>query len=194
MFDSPHPWTPFSLWLHEAESTEPRVPEAMQVATASADGRPSVRTVLLKSHGADGVVFYTNLGSRKARQITENPWAGFVLHFKGLERQILGEGPVEPVSDEEADAYHETRPRGSQIGAWASRQSTVVADRAVLEQRVEEATQRFAGREVPRPPFWSGFRIRPVRVEFWQGQPDRLHDRFVYEVDGHGWRQSRLLP
>ncbi|MCB9673960.1 MAG: pyridoxamine 5'-phosphate oxidase [Alphaproteobacteria bacterium] len=194
MFDSPDPWTPFDRWLAEGTATEPRVPEAMQIATAGADGRPSVRTVLLKSHGPDGVVFYTNLHSRKGRQIEANPWAGFLLHFKGLERQIVGEGPVEPVTPEEADAYHATRPRGSQIGAWASHQSAPVEDRATLEARVAEVTARFEGHPVPRPPFWSGFRILPVRVEFWQGRPDRLHDRLVYEREGHGWRQSRLYP
>ncbi|MEZ4318523.1 MAG: pyridoxamine 5'-phosphate oxidase [Myxococcota bacterium] len=196
MFDSPDPWTPFSTWFAEASRTEPRVPDAMQIATAGSDGRPSVRTVLLKDHGPDGIVFYTNLGSRKARQLGENPWCGFVLHFKSLERQILGEGPVEPVSPDEADEYHASRGRGSQIGAWASRQSEAVDSRATLDARVVEVTERFAGVEVPRPPFWSGFRIRPVRVELWQGREDRLHDRLVYEREhvGAPWVQHRLFP
>ncbi len=197
-FETSDPWGLFATWLAEGADTEPRVPEAMQIATAGADGRPSVRTVLLKAHGPEGLVFYTNLGSRKAQQLAETPWCGFVLHFKGLERQILGEGPVEPVSDATADAYHASRGRGSQIGAWASKQSRPVADRSTLEARVAEVEARFAGHEVPRPPFWSGFRIHPTRLEFWQGRPDRLHDRCVFNrADPSmetGWERDRLYP
>jgi pyridoxamine 5'-phosphate oxidase len=194
LFDTDDPWTLFDTWLAEGEQTEPRVHDAMQIATANADGRPSVRTVLLKAHGPDGLVFYTNLGSRKGRDLAENPRCGFLLHFKGLERQILGEGPVEPVSDETADAYHASRGRGSQLGAWASEQSRPVPDRATLEARVAEMEKRFAGQDVPRPPFWSGFRIRPTRIEFWQGQPDRLHDRRLFVRTDAGWDTSRLYP
>ena len=194
LFETPDPWALFTAWLAEGTDTEPRVPEAMQIATAGADGRPSVRTGLLKSHGPDGLVFYTNLGSRKAQQLLANPWCGFVLHFKGLERQILGEGPVEQVSDATADAYHAVRPRGSQIGAWASEQSRPVADRSTLEARVAQVEARFAGQDVPRPEFWSGFRIRPERLEFWQGRPDRLHDRRVFTQTHDGWDRSQLYP
>lgn len=187
------PWTLFTAWLREGEATEPRVPEAMQLATASPSGVPSVRTVLLKDVGPDGLVFYTNLESRKGRQLAENPVCAFVLHFKGLERQILGEGPVEPVDAATADAYHASRPRGSQIGAWASPQSAPIG-RSALEERVREVEARFAGTDVPRPPFWSGFRIRPVRVEFWQGRPDRLHDRTSFVRTADGWERTTLAP
>lgn len=197
-FETSDPWALFATWLAEGTDTEPRVPEAMQVATAGSDGRPSVRTVLLKDHGPEGLVFYTNLGSRKATQLADNPWCGFVLHFKGLERQIVGEGPVEPVSDATADAYHARRGRGSQIGAWASDQSRAVADRSTLEARVAEVEARFEGEDVPRPPFWSGFRIRPTRLEFWQGRPDRLHDRCVFTRENPSvdtvWERVRLYP
>ena len=194
MFDTPDPFQLLSNWLEEAVPTEPRVPEAMQIATAGRDGRPSVRTVLLKDHGPDGLVFYTNLGSRKARQLVENPWCGFVLHFKGLERQVLGEGSVVPVESGVADAYHASRPRGSQIGAWASRQSEPLESAEHLRQRVEAHVGRFEGQDVPRPEFWGGFRIHPVRMEFWQGRPDRLHERCVFEPMDSGWRQTRLYP
>lgn len=187
------PWTLFARWMAEAESTEPRVPDAMQVATSTPDGRPTVRTVLLKDFGPDGLVFYTNLESRKGRQLAANPSCAFVLHFKGLERQILGEGSVLPVDPAVADAYHASRPRGSQIGAWASPQSHGITAEA-LTARVAEIEARFAGIEVPRPPFWSGFRIVPERVEFWQGRRDRLHDRRSFTRAGAGWTEERLAP
>lgn len=187
------PWTLFDTWMREAEATEPRVPEAMQLATASPSGVPTVRTVLLKEFGPDGLVFYTNLESRKGRDLAANPVCAFVLHFKGLERQILGEGPVTPVDPAEADAYHASRPRGSQIGAWASPQSAPIG-RSALEERVREVETRFAGGDVPRPPFWSGFRILPVRLELWQGRPDRLHDRTSFVRTAGGWSVEHLAP
>lgn len=188
------PWPLFSAWLQEAEATEPRVPEAMQIATVDPSGMPSLRTVLLKGHGPEGLVFYTNLGSQKARELATNPRIAFLLHYKGLERQVRGEGRAIPVDDATADAYFASRPRGSRIGAWASHQSTEIRDRATLEQQVAAMEERFAGQEVPRPSFWSGFRIEPERIEFWQGREDRLHDRDVWLRDGGDWRQVRLAP
>lgn len=188
------PWPQFSTWLEEATTTEPRVPESMQVATVSRAGIPSIRTVLLKAHGPEGLVFYTNLGSQKALELAGTPAAAFLLHYKGLERQVRGQGRVTPVSDADADAYFATRPRGSQISAWASRQSAPIDDRKELTKAVKEAEARFGGRDVPRPPFWGGFRIKPTRIEFWQGREDRLHDRTLYQVSGQGWRVEKLAP
>ncbi|MCB9668748.1 MAG: pyridoxamine 5'-phosphate oxidase [Alphaproteobacteria bacterium] len=188
------PWQLFSAWLDAATATEPRVPEAMQIATIGTDGMPSLRTVLLKDHDPRGLTFYTNLGSQKARELQATPRAAFLLHYKGLERQVRGEGTVTPVADEEADAYWATRPRGSQVGAWASRQSTEIAGRDELLAAVAEMEARFAGVPVPRPPFWSGFRIAPTRIEFWQGHADRLHDRQVFTREGGGWRRTLLAP
>ena len=191
------PWTLCARWMADAETTEPRVPDAMQVATSTPDGRPTVRTVLLKGFGPDGLVFYTNLESRKGRQLAANPFCAFVLHFKGLERQILGEGPVQPVDPSIADAYHASRPRGSQLGAWASPQSQgITAD--ALNARVAEVEARFAGQDVPRPPFWSGFVILPERLEFWQGRRDRLHERRSFlrhgPMSAPAWSLERLAP
>lgn len=188
------PWPLFSTWLDEATSTEPRVPESMQIATVDATGMPSLRTVLLKAHGADGLVFYTNFGSRKAVELDANPRIAFLLHYKGLERQVRGEGRAERVDDITADAYFASRPRGSQIGAWASQQSTEIGSRAELERAVAGVEARFAGQDVPRPPFWGGYRIVPERIEFWQGREDRLHERDVWLREAQGWRRVRLSP
>lgn len=188
------PWPLFSTWLDEAVPTEPRVPESMQIATVAPDGMPSLRTVLLKDHGPEGLVFYTNLGSQKAKELALNGSIAFLLHFKGLERQIRGEGVARLLTDAEADAYHATRPRGSQIGAWASSQSSPIESREALLAEVQEVAGRFAGQEVPRPPHWGGYRIIPHRVEFWQGHPDRLHDRFDYRLSNGVWSQVRLSP
>lgn len=194
MFDSTDPWAALASWMSDATASEPRVPDAMQLATVGADARPSIRTVLLKSHGPEGLIFYTNLGSRKARELEQNPCAAVLLHWKTLERQVIAEGRVEPVSDADADAYWATRDRGSQLGAWASEQSRPVPDRATLEARVVDMDRRFEGAPVPRPEFWSGLCLVPERFEFWQGRPDRLHDRFELRKLGDDWVASRLNP
>lgn len=169
-------------------------PTAFALATATAQGRPSVRMLLLKSADENGFVFYTNLGSRKARELGENPHASLCFHWSPLETQVRVDGPVSPVSDAEADAYFATRPRGSQIGAWASRQSEAIPDAGALERRVAEFERRFDGRPVPRPPFWSGFRLAPSAIEFWRNRPNRLHERHRYVREGSVWRVEVLYP
>ncbi|HHO51306.1 MAG TPA: pyridoxamine 5'-phosphate oxidase [Deltaproteobacteria bacterium] len=188
------PFAPLAAWLHEAEAHEPRVPNAMQLATVGADSIPSLRTVLLKDHGPDGLTFYTNLGSQKALELRDNPAVALLLHFKSLERQILAQGDATLVEDALADAYWATRPRGSQLAAWASQQSRPIEPPGALQQRLDEARARFGDQIVPRPPFWSGYRIQPHRVEFWQGRPDRLHTRIVFERAELGWRRELRYP
>ncbi|MDX1625870.1 MAG: pyridoxamine 5'-phosphate oxidase [Wenzhouxiangellaceae bacterium] len=169
-------------------------PTAMTLATVGADGRPSARTVLLKDFDADGFVFYTNLGSRKARQVAENPEVSLLFWWRETGQQVLVDGRAERVDDAEADAYFASRPRDSQLGAWASRQSEPLADRATLMQRVDAARQRFGDGDVPRPPHWSGFRVRPRRVEFWHAGEYRLHDRFCFVAGDGDWTMERLYP
>ncbi|HEV2131373.1 MAG TPA: pyridoxamine 5'-phosphate oxidase [Longimicrobiaceae bacterium] len=172
-------------------------PTAMTLATVGEGGRPSARVVLLKGFDARGFVFYTNLESRKGRELRAHPLAALCFHWQPLEVQVRIEGRVEQVSDDEADIYFASRPRGSQIGAWSSLQSAPLPSRAELEARIREIEQRFAGREVPRPPFWSGFRVVPERIEFWKNQPSRLHERDVYHADASapgGWRVEQLYP
>lgn len=169
-------------------------PTAMTLATVGPDGHPSARVVLLKSVGADGFVFYTNLQSRKGRELAEDPRAALCFHWQQLEVQVRVEGSVERVPDEEADAYFATRPRISQLGAWASDQSAPLASMAELEQRLRDAEARFAGGDVPRPPHWSGFRLIPRVIEFWRNRPFRLHERERFERDGAGWTMTRLFP
>lgn len=188
------PFAQFDVWFQEAVAAEPVLPEAMTLATVSADGRPSTRMVLLKDHGPDGFVFYTNFNSAKGRELLGNPNASLCFHWKSLRRQVRIDGPALPVRDEEADAYFASRPRGSQIGAWASAQSSPVESRAVLEDRVRDLEKEYDGRDVPRPPHWSGFRLAPSRIEFWTDRPDRLHDRQLFDRDGDGWRETRLQP
>lgn len=186
----------FRLWLDDAEKSEPNDPNAMALATADARGRPSVRMVLLKGVDSRGFVFYTNLNSDKGRQLAENPFAALCFHWKTLRRQIRIEGPVEPVSDEEADAYYASRARDSRIGAWASKQSRPLASRFELEKRVARYAAKYALGDVPRPPFWSGFRVLPERIEFWIDKPFRLHERLVFlkDADGGAWATQNLFP
>jgi pyridoxamine 5'-phosphate oxidase len=164
------------------------------LATADAEGRPSARLVLLRGVDARGFVFFTNYTSRKGRELAANPHAALCFHWVSLDEQIRIEGSVERVSSEESDAYFAGRPRGSQLGAWASEQSQVLPSRETLEERYRETERRFDGRTVERPAFWGGFRLAPVRIEFWYGRPDRLHDRVVYTRDGAAWRIDRLYP
>jgi len=172
------------------------IPEAngMTLATANAKGQPSARTVLLKSHAADGFVFYTNLESRKARDIAANPRVGLTFWWRELGQQVLIEGVARQVDDEQADAYFASRPRGSQIGAWASDQSRPLESRAVFTRRVEALEREYQSRDVPRPPHWSGFRVEPDRLEFWYGREFRWHERILFTAGSDGWRQSMLYP
>jgi pyridoxamine 5'-phosphate oxidase len=187
------PLTPFARWFADALASEPDA-NAMILATATREAAPSARSVLLKGFDARGFVFYTNLESRKSAELAGNPRGALCFLWKSLRRQVRIEGTVEPVSAPEADAYFESRPRESRIGAWASDQSRQLESRAVLERRVEDATRRFGDGEVPRPAFWSGFRVAPRRVEFWQERPSRLHDRWLFVREGDAWRRSRLYP
>jgi pyridoxamine 5'-phosphate oxidase len=189
------PHVQFDRWFAEAAGAGVTAPEQMALATADADGRPSVRMVLLKGHDERGFVFYTNRASRKARELEWNPWAAATVYWELQNRQVRVEGSVERVGDAESLAYFHTRARSSQVSAWASPQSLPVTDRAELEQRVAEIEQRFAGDDLlPLPPFWGGYRIVPAAIEFWQGQPNRLHDRVRYELDGTIWSRERLGP
>jgi pyridoxamine 5'-phosphate oxidase len=164
------------------------------LATTDAAGRPSARLVLLRGADARGFVFFTNYNSRKGRELAGNPHAALCFYWASLDEQIRIEGRVERVSDDESDAYYAGRPRGSQLGAWASDQSEVLASRETLEEKYREIERRFEGQTVERPAFWGGFRLTPVRIEFWYGRPDRLHDRVVYVRDGSAWRIERLYP
>lgn len=184
-----------SAWFAEAIADEAVVePNAMQVATVDAAGHPSVRTVLVKGLDDRGLVFYTNYDSAKARDLEARPYAAAVLVWLGLERQVRVSGPVTRVERAETEAYFAGRPRGSQLGAWASPQSAVVASRAVLEDAERAVESRFAGLDVPAPPNWGGYRLAPEIVEFWQGRADRLHDRIRYRADGAAWVIERLAP
>jgi pyridoxamine 5'-phosphate oxidase len=188
------PFAQFQKWMTEAEQAEPSDPNAMTLATATPDGRPAARTVLLKSVDPRGFVFYTNMASRKGDEIATNPRAALLFFWKSLQRQIRIEGSIERVTDAEADAYYATRARVSRLGAWASDQSRPLADRAILEQRLAEMEQRFPD-EIPRPDYWSGYRLLPDSFEFWREMPYRLHDRSRYQRAADGaWVQSKLFP
>jgi pyridoxamine 5'-phosphate oxidase len=184
----------FESWLAEAKASEPNDPNAMAVATVGVDGQPSVRMVLLKGHDERGFVFYTNFESRKAAELRATPRAALLFHWKSLRRQIRIEGPIEPVSEAEGDAYFATRHRDSQLGAWASDQSRPLPSRAVFEARFAEMEARFAGGGVPRPPHWSGFRVMPERIEFWSDRAHRLHERRLFTRSAAGWDESLLYP
>ena len=190
------PFQHFAEWFREAEAAVLVDPNAMVLSTVGPDGRPSSRVVLLKGFDREGFVFYGNLESRKFRDLRAHPWAALNFHWKPLEKQVRIEGQVTQVSDQEADAYFATRPRGSQIGAWASRQSEPLASKATLEAAVKEVEARYAGREVPRPPHWSGFRLAPDRIEFWKSGEFRLHDRQVFRRASPEapWTEERLYP
>ena len=188
------PFQLFADWFAEAKASEPNDPDAMALATATPDGRPSVRMVLLKDFGPAGFTFYTNLDSRKGAEVAANPHAALLFHWKSLRRQIRVEGPLEQVSDADADSYFATRGRDSQLGAWASYQSRPLDSRATFEKRFEEAARRFDGEAVPRPTRWSGFRLKPELFEFWSDRPHRLHERRMFAPDPAGWREGLLYP
>ncbi|MGN6848642.1 MAG: pyridoxamine 5'-phosphate oxidase [Sphingomicrobium sp.] len=188
------PFALFDQWFAEAKASEINDPEAMALATADAKCRPSVRMVLLKGHGPDGFVFYTNEQSAKGGQIGANAQAALLFHWKSLRRQVRVEGEVSRVSDEQADAYFASRARDSQLGAWASDQSRPLDRRETFEQRFNEIKQRFEGQEVPRPSHWGGYRVIPERIEFWTDRPYRLHERRLFVREGQGWREGLLYP
>lgn len=188
------PFQLFDDWFAEAQVSEPNDPEAMALATSDTLGQPSVRMVLLKGHGPDGFVFYTNEQSAKAEQIAEDPHAALLFHWKTLRRQVRIEGPVARTTNAEADAYFATRARESQLGAWASDQSRPLDSRATFEAHFEEVKRRFEGQDVPRPPHWGGYRVIPERIEFWIDRPHRLHERRLFTVTDGNWTEGLLYP
>lgn len=191
----PDPFRQFQVWFDAAREASPIEPNAMALATVSGDGRPSVRMVLLKGLDERGFIFYTNYESRKGRELSDTPWAALTFFWPEMARQVRIEGSVERVSDEESDAYFHSRPLGSQLSASASRQSEVIAGREVLIQRIVELGERYLHQEIPRPDNWGGFRVLPEFIEFWQGQPNRLHDRLRYRLSASGgWQIERLSP
>ncbi len=192
--DAAEPIALFRQWFEEAKRAEPGLAESMSLATATHDGKPSLRMVLLKDVNAQGFVFYTNANSRKGDEIAANPAAALCFHWKSLRRQVRVEGTFKQVSDAEADAYWASRPRESQVAGWASDQSHSLPSRAHLQDRVTEFEARFAGKPVPRPAQWTGFRLTPQVIEFWHDVPNRLHDRLVFHASGNGWRTERLYP
>ena len=189
-----NPISLFDAWFAEAKASEPNLPESMALATADAAGRPSVRMVLLKGHDARGFVFYTNLDSRKGDELAANPAAALLFHWKSLRRQVRIEGPVEAVSNAEADIYFASRSRDSQLGAWASDQSRLLDSRAAFEARFDAIEARFKGGDVPRPPRWSGYRVVPNRIEFWRDRAHRLHERRLFVREGNAWSDGMLYP
>jgi pyridoxamine 5'-phosphate oxidase len=188
------PFALFDSWFAEAQASEPNDANAMALATATPDGRPSVRMVLLKGHGADGFVFYTNAQSRKGGEIAANPHAALLFHWKSLRRQVRIEGPLSEVTAAEADAYFHSRARESQLGSAASDQSRPLDARQTYLDRVETLAAEYAGQEIPRPPHWTGFRLTPERIEFWLDRPNRLHERRRFTRDGDRWTSTLLYP
>jgi pyridoxamine 5'-phosphate oxidase len=188
------PLSLFDTWYAEAHKVEPNEPTAMAVSTVDASGQPSCRILLLKAHGEDGFVFYTNLESRKAHDLAAMPKASLLFHWQALRRQIRIEGDVERVTDLEADTYFATRARESQLGAWASDQSRPLPDRATFDRRLQEMTARFAGGPVPRPQHWSGYRVIPNSIEFWEDRAHRLHERRLFTRIADGWEEGLLYP
>ena len=188
------PIAEFARWFAEAQAAEVEEPNAMVLATATPDGAPSARVVLLKGFDERGFVFFTDYRSRKGAELEANPRAALVLHWSELERQVRITGDVTRTSAEESEAYYRSRPLGSRLGAWVSHQSQAIPSRDVLEGGLREVERRFAGGDVPLPPYWGGYRVKPGAIEFWQGRQNRLHDRIRYEREGDGWRIERLAP
>jgi pyridoxamine 5'-phosphate oxidase len=186
----------WQAWFEEAAKSEPRDPNAMSLATVDPDGMPNVRKVLLKGVDERGFVFYTNTESQKGRELAANPKAGLLFHWKSLNRQVRVRGPVERVTAEEADAYFATRPKGAQVGAWASQQSRPLESRLAFEKAIALYAAKYAIGSVPRPPHWSGYRVVPISIEFWHDRPFRLHDRVEFRRDAHGapWSKTRMYP